>query len=175
MVKKSRALFFDRDGVLIRGIKKNNKLYAVNKLKELRFLPGAIKFLKKYIQKYKIIVITNQPDVSNKKLSMDTLISMNKKMLGTKLIDDIFFCIHFPSDNCNCRKPKIGLIKIAEKKYNIDLKKSYFFGDRKSDIDAGKRSGMKTIFIDRKYSEPKPTNQNYTVNSIKNALKINFL
>ena len=73
MVKNVKALFFDRDGVLIRGIKKNRKLYAVLKTKDLKFLPGAIKFLKKYKNKFKIIVITNQPDIAKGKISRSTI------------------------------------------------------------------------------------------------------
>lgn len=174
MVKNVRALFFDRDGVLIRGINKNRKLYAVLKTKDLRFLPGAIKFLKKYKSKFKIIVVTNQPDIANGKISNETINEMNQKMMRLNLIDEILICPHSKNQKCSCRKPKIGLIKLAEKKYNLNLNQSFLFGDRKSDIDAGFKAGMKTIFIDRKYKEPKPNNQNFTIKSLKNALKSGF-
>ena len=96
-------------------------------------------------------------------------------MLNTNLIDDIFICPHLAKHNCNCRKPKLGLIDAAKKKYNINLKKSILVGDRKSDIDVGVNSGMQTIFINRGYKETRPYNQNYTVKSLKNALKLNLL
>jgi len=175
MVKSVKAFFFDRDGVLIKGIIKNKKLFAVKKFNQFRFLPGAKKFLKKYKKDFKIIVITNQPDISRGKINLKTIKKMNDKMLNTNLIDDIFICPHLKKHNCNCRKPKIGLIKKAKKKYNINLKKSYLVGDRKSDIDAGANSGMKTIFINRDYKETRPNNQNYTVKTLKNALKLKLL
>ena len=175
MVKSIRAFFFDRDGVLIKGKIKNKKLYAVNKFEDFRFLPGAKEFLRKYKKYFKIIVITNQPDISRGKINKKTIKQMNDKMLNTNLIDDIFICPHLPSHNCNCRKPKLGLIREAQKKYKIDLKKSFLVGDRKSDIDAGVNSGMITIFINRGYEETRPYNQNYTVKSIKNALKLELI
>ena len=99
---------------------------------------------------------------------------MNQKMMRLNLIDEILICPHSKNQKCSCRKPKIGLIKLIKKKYNLNLRKSFLFGDRKSDIDAGFKAGMKTIFIDRNYKELKPKNQNYTIKSLKNALKSGF-
>ena len=113
--KKCWGTFFDRDGVLTRGINKNRKLYAVLKTKDLKFLPGAIQFLKKYKRKFKIIVITNQPDIAKGKISNETINEMNQKMMRLNLIDEILICPHSKNQKCSCRKPKIGLIKLAKK------------------------------------------------------------
>jgi histidinol-phosphate phosphatase family protein len=64
-------------------------------------------------------------------------------------IDKIYFCPHKITDNCNCRKPKTGLIERAREDYEnkIDFKNSFFIGDKSSDIKCGKDSGMRTILL----------------------------
>ena len=63
------------------------------------------------------------------------------------------------------------MIKKATKIYNINLKKSFVIGDRKSDIESGLKAGCKTIFIDRNYKEKKPSKQNYTVKNLSSAIR----
>ena len=81
---------------------------------------------------------------------------MNNILLKEYFIKDIFFCPHDKKDNCICRKPKIGLLKKARKKYSLIKNKCFLIGDRKSDIIAAQKFGIKPFFIDRNYKEPKP-------------------
>ena len=118
-----------------------------------------------------IIIVTNQPDISRGKLSLEDFNKMTKKIFKILQVDDLFFCPHTQEINCGCRKPKIELFNKAIKKYNIDLKKSYMIGDRRSDIEAGELIKCKTIFIDRNYAEKKPFNYNYKCNNLLNSLK----
>ena len=83
-----------------------------------------------------------------------------------------FVCYHDDHDNCKCRKPKLGLLLEARKKWDINLKKSYIIGDRWKDIEAGKSAGCKTIFIDCNYKEAKPKNTNFTTDSLLNSVHI---
>ena len=95
------------------------------------------------------------------------------QILRKKLkITDIYYCPHTREDNCECRKPKNGMLKKAEAEHSVILKSSFLIGDRSSDILAGNSVNCTTIFIDRNYAEPKPTNQNFTVNSSKAALEL---
>jgi D-glycero-D-manno-heptose 1,7-bisphosphate phosphatase len=126
---------------------------------------------------FKIIVITNQPDVKYGKLSKYTLKIINSIIMKNFSIDDIFVCIHGNEDNCDCRKPKPGLLKKASEKWNIDLKKSFFIGDRWKDIESGECMGCKTIFIDYNYDELRPRkcshkfkNISLMINNIKKIL-----
>ena len=66
-------------------------------------------------------------------------------------LDDIFVCYHDDKDNCNCRKPKPGLLLEASKKWYVDFKKSFMIGDRWRDIQAGVKVGCKTIFLNYNY------------------------
>jgi len=96
---------------------------------------------------------------------------MNNKIFKYLKVDDIFICNHSREDNCNCRKPKVGLFKKAIKKYSIDIYQSYMIGDRKIDIDAGNKLNLKTIFIDKNYLEEKPNNFDYKCFSLYSSLK----
>ena len=86
-------------------------------------------------------------------------------------LDDVFVCY---SDNNNYfrRKPNPGMIIEAQKKWKIDLKKSYLIGDRKKDIDAGLKVGLKTIFLDENYKEPKPINYHFKIKNLTSVKKI---
>lgn len=171
MVKK-KCIFLDRDGVINRSSVKNGKPYAPLSFKNFIFLPKvkkSIQILKKL--GFLVILITNQPDISKKKLKISTLNKMNDKIYRKLKVDDIFFCTHSIEDNCICRKPKTGMLLESQKKYNINLHKSFMIGDRKKDIDSGINVGCKTIFINRKYKEEKPTRQIFTTTSLYKAVE----
>jgi D-glycero-D-manno-heptose 1,7-bisphosphate phosphatase len=120
-----------------------------------------------------LIAITNQPDFARGKRSLDNIIDMNKKVCLSLPLDDMFCCLHDDKDNCNCRKPKPGMILEAQEKWKVDLKKSFLIGDRKGDILAGKAAGVKTIFIDYNYNEAKPTDSDFVCKSLAEA--VNFI
>ena len=84
-------------------------------------------------------------------------------------LDDIFVCYHDDKDNCNCRKPKPGLLLQAGKKWNVDFKKSFMIGDRWRDIQAGEKVGCKTIYLDYNYKDIKPKNPDFVTDKLLNA------
>ena len=113
MVKYSKAVFLDRDGVINRPIIYKHKPYSPRLIKDFKLIKNvkkAIKILK--FKGYKVIIITNQPDAKlNSKIK---IISINKTKNILK-IDKIYSCFHNDQDNCQCRKPKIGNILKAKK------------------------------------------------------------
>jgi D-glycero-D-manno-heptose 1,7-bisphosphate phosphatase len=162
----AKAFFLDRDGILNKAIVRNGKPYAPineNEFKiNTRFLP-IIKYLKSL--NYLLIIITKQPDVKKKIIKKSQVKKFNLKLKKYFNIDDIF--VSFSNNNKNYRrKPNPGMLLEAKNKWNINFKKSYFVGDRKSDIDAGIKAGVKTIFLDRNYKEKKPINFNYKIKSL---------
>ncbi len=169
-----KAFFLDRDGILNKAIVRNGKPYAPineNEFKiNTKFLT-TIKYLKSL--NYILIIITNQPDVKKKIIKKSQVNRFNLKLKKYFKIDDIF--VSFSNNNKNYRrKPNPGMLLEAKDKWNINFKKSYFLGDRKSDIDAGIKVGVKTIFLDKNYKEKKPTNYNYKIkslNKIKSLVK----
>ena len=168
-----KAVFLDRDGVINKAFVKDGLPTSPNSLDELEVLPGvkeSIKNLKKL--NFICLVVTNQPDVQRGKINKNTVIEMNNFLKEEIKFDDIFVCYHDDSDNCNCRKPKPGLILQASKKWNVDIKKSFMIGDRWRDIQAGNNAGCKTIFIDNHYTESIFFEASYTSNSLINAVRI---
>ena len=79
--------------------------------------------------------------------------SINAIILSRLPLREIFVCYHDKKDNCDCRKPKPGLILRAAEKYRLDLSQSWMAGDRWKDVAAGRAAGLKTIFVDYHYAE----------------------
>lgn len=148
------AVFLDRDGILNRAIVRDGKPHPPSRLNDLKILPGSITSLLQLSGLgYILIGVTNQPDVARGTRSRELIESLNA-IIQTRLpIREIFVCYHDDSDNCNCRKPKPGLILQAVDKYDLDLSHSWMVGDRWKDIAAGQAVGLKTIFVDYQYAE----------------------
>jgi len=168
-----KAVFLDRDGVINKAFIKDGLPKSPTSLNELEILPGvkeSILRLKKL--NFICLVVTNQPEVTRGKINKNTVIKMNSFLKKKIELDDIFVCYHDDKDNCNCRKPKPGLLLQAKKKWNVDFKKSFIVGDRWRDIQAGKKVGCKTIFLDYKYKDIKPKNPDFVTDTLLNATYI---
>ena len=165
-----KAVFLDRDGVINKAIIKNGKPLSPNSLNELEILPGvrqSITKLKKL--NFVCLVVTNQPNVARKKIDKNSVIQMNNYLKNEIPLDDIFVCYHDDKDNCDCRKPKPGLLLEAGKKWDVDFKKSFMIGDRWRDIQSGEKAGCKTIYLDYNYKDIKPKNPNFITDTLLNA------
>ncbi len=172
MVKNKKAIFFDRDGTIIRSrISKNKKPLAIKELKECKIYPSAKKIFNKLKKDYLIFLITNQPDVGrgiNTKKNVTEINNLLKKKLPIKKI----YTCYCEDDKCKFRKPNSGMLKEASKKYKINLHESFVVGDRWKDIEAGNQVNCQTIFIDKKYSEKLKSNPNYSIKNLSEIKKI---
>lgn len=150
MPDKKKAVFLDRDGVL------NKELGDyVCRLEDLVVLDNfaALKTLQD--KGYLLIVATNQGGLAKGWYTEETLAKMHQHIRevyhehGVE-ITDIFYCPHHPNftGDCDCRKPKPGLLLQGIEKYNIDPAQSYFIGDRERDVEAGTAAGVTGILID---------------------------
>jgi D-glycero-D-manno-heptose 1,7-bisphosphate phosphatase len=152
-----RAVFLDRDGVVIEAQVRDGKPYPAANAESMRIPAGTgdvLSQLKKY--GYLLIVVTNQPDVARGTQTREVVDEMNRRLTAELSLDDVLTCYHDDGDNCDCRKPRPGLIQRASRQYGIDLAESYLIGDRWRDIDAGANAGCKTILIDHGYTEREP-------------------
>lgn len=146
-------LFIDRDGVINKDPGGWTEASYVTEWKDFHFLPGTLEALRALKDKgIKVIVASNQGGVNKGIYTRDELNKVNELMLkeiekSGGRIEEVFYCIHRDEDNCSCRKPKPGMLETAVKKYKIDPKKTYFIGDDKKDIIAGKRIGCKTVLV----------------------------
>jgi D-glycero-D-manno-heptose 1,7-bisphosphate phosphatase len=148
-----KAIFIDRDGVINKDPGGWTRYNYVTKWDEFFFIEGSIEALKKLAESdYKVFVVSNQGGISKGYFSQKDLDALNKKILeeiekGGGKIDGLFYCPHHDKDNCECRKPKTGLIEQAARTMHIDFKNTYLIGDSIGDVEAGKRMGMKTILV----------------------------
>ena len=157
--KKQRAIFLDRDGTM------NVSKGFISKADDLELIPGTIDAIKAINKSGALaIVITNQPVIARGECSFEELHNIHNKLktlLGEKgaFVDDIFYCPHHPDKgfegevpelkfDCECRKPKTGMIDEAVKKYNIDLSKSYMVGDSTMDLETARNAGVKSVLVD---------------------------
>lgn len=171
MVKKNSVVFLDRDGVVVKTFIKNKKGYAPINLKQFEILPYARKscaLIKK--AGYKIIIITNQPDVGNGKIKKKDINKMHSLLKKEIQYDDLYMSVSH-STKSYYRKPNPGLLRLAEKKYNVDFSSSFFIGDRKSDIECADKVNCRSIFIDLDYMEVKPTSQIKSVKNLEEGVK----
>tara|TARA_E500000178_G_C16701989_1_gene608633 strand:+ start:190 stop:711 length:522 start_codon:yes stop_codon:yes gene_type:complete len=171
VVKKKPAIFLDRDGVLNVPIIIKKKTYAPTNMYKFRLYPNVKKLCKKLKKKYLLIVVTNQPDIKKGKLKIEELELMHTKLKNEINYDELYFCSSI-SKTSFYRKPNPGMLLKAVKKFNINIEKSYLIGDRWSDIEAGKKIGCKTIFINRNYYEKKPKYPDFIVKSFSQAVRI---
>jgi transaldolase len=168
---KRRAVFLDRDGVINRTIVRGGKPYPPADLSELFILPGVREALERLRRAgFKLIVVTNQPDVARGTQTCQTVEALHAALLAQGLpIDSFQTCYHDDADACNCRKPAPGLLLEAAQAHDLDLAASFIVGDRWRDIEAGRRAGCTTIFIDYLYAEPERSRPDVRVTSLAEA------
>lgn len=169
-----RAVFLDRDGVI--NIEKDY-LY---KIEDFEFIDGLFDSLN-YLQNlnYKLFIITNQSGIGRSYYSIDDFDKLTFWMLkefeskGIK-ISQVELCPHGPDDNCNCRKPKTGMIDNILKNHEIDLENSWLVGDKNSDIKCAINANIKnTIQVKSGHDfDEKKSLANYVTESIKNIPEI---
>ena len=166
-----RAVFLDRDGVINEAKIRNGKPYPPANLDELRIVPEAAQALADLRSRgFLLIVVTNQPDVSRGTQRRETVEEINEVLRAALPLDQFLTCYHDSGENCDCRKPRPGLLLRAAREQHIDLRRSYMVGDRWRDIDAGHNAGCQTILIDYAYNEQGPERTpTATVKSLREA------
>ena len=150
MTAKNKAVFLDRDGVL-----NHEQGDYIRRVEDFIILDNytALKTLQD--KGYMLIVATNQGGLAKGWYSEEELAKMHTMLREAYRehgieFTDMFYCPHHPNftGECDCRKPKPGLLLQGIEKYNIDPSKSYFIGDRERDVEAGIAAGVKGILID---------------------------
>jgi len=171
----ARAVFLDRDGVINRALEHEEKPYPPRNLAEFEIypeVPAACAKLK--AAGFLLVVATNQPDVGRGTLDQSIVEQIHAHMTSVLPIDRIEVCYHAGQghSNCDCRKPKPGMLLHAARELNIDLKQSWMVGDRWRDVDCGHAAGCKTIFINRGYAEELRQKPDFTVKNLAEAADI---
>jgi len=153
---RRRAVFLDRDGVLNEAIVRAGRPYPPASSAELRIFRDAAALQRLKDAGFLLIAVTNQPDVGRGSQTREAVEAMNARVREALPVDDFYVCFHSGDEECDCRKPKPGLLLAAAADWNIDLERSFMVGDRWRDIDAGASAGCRTIWIDYGYTERGP-------------------
>jgi len=168
-----RAVFLDRDGVINRVTVRDGKPYPPSSAAVLELLPGVAGALEQLKGAgFVLIVVSNQPDVARGTTTREVVETIHARLADTLPIDRFMVCYHDTFDNCECRKPRPGMLLASAKEMQIDLAASYMVGDRWRDMEAGKRAGCKTFFIDYGYDEEPPRNYDFRVASLAEATTV---
>jgi len=139
-MKKQRALFLDRDGII------NVDHGYVSKIEDFSFSEKIFELLHLFKEEnYLLFVVTNQSGIGRNYYTQDDFEMLTKWMIETFveqniLIEKVSYCPHSPEDNCICRKPATGMIDTICKEYDIDLNRSWLIGDKQSDINLAHNS-----------------------------------
>lgn len=162
---KQKAIFLDRDGTI------NKYVGYLTNLDDFKILPRVAEAIRKInLSEYLAIVVTNQPVVARGEITFDQLDLIHKKMetlLGNEnaYLDRIYYCPHHPDKGfkgeiaelkieCDCRKPKLGMLLEAQRDFNIDFSSSWVIGDDARDIEMGIKAGCHTVLIgDKNYGQ----------------------
>ena len=138
-----RAVFLDRDGVLI-----ENRSDYVRDWSHVKILPKVIEALSGFQKEdFKIIIVTNQSAVGRGLMTFEAAQEINNRLVNTikengGWVDGVYMCPHKPEEQCNCRKPQPGLLLQAAEEFSLDLRCSWMVGDAWTDLLAGQSAGV---------------------------------
>jgi D-glycero-D-manno-heptose 1,7-bisphosphate phosphatase len=168
-----RAVFLDRDGVLVVPEFREGRSFAPRQIADFRLYEDAAPCLERMkAAGFKLVVVTNQPDVGNGLVERAVVEEMHHRLAAALPVDAIEVCYHTPADNCGCRKPKPGMLRRAAGRLGLDCARSIIIGDRGSDVAAGRAVGCRTIFIDLGYRGEQPDSPDWIVDCLVDATNI---
>ena len=172
-MSKLKAFFLDRDGVINLD---NGYIYKKEDFVFNEKLFNVLIYLKN--KGFYFFIITNQSGIGRGFYTHNDFIKLNKWMInkfkfyGIRILS-VEYCPHVSEDNCNCRKPKTGMLEKIKKKHNLDLKNSWMVGDKESDILFAKSGGINnTIFLNNNNYGLKFVKPDFIINSLDEIKKI---
>ena len=164
------AIFLDRDGTLMREVD-----YCGDPEKVAVF-PEAAAALRRLKEKgYKLVIITNQSGIGRGYFSEEVYREVEKeflRQLGDGLIDASYYCPDLPTSNSIRRKPGPGMVFEAQRDHRLDLRRSFFIGDKASDIGCGENAGVRTILVQTGYGAGENCRPDWVARDIAHAADI---
>jgi D-glycero-D-manno-heptose 1,7-bisphosphate phosphatase len=165
------AVFFDRDGVLNESVVVRGRPYPPASAAGLTVDDSTVAACAQLrAASLALVVVSNQPDIARRTQSRATVDAINVALQKRLPLDAILICPHDDADDCACRKPKPGMLLQAARELRIDLSRSVMVGDRWRDVEAGRRAGCATVFLDRGYDEPRPEKADLVVSELQFAV-----
>jgi D-glycero-D-manno-heptose 1,7-bisphosphate phosphatase len=179
-MREEKVVFLDRDGV----INVDPIGDYIKSWEDFHFEKGVIETLKEISKRgYKMIIISNQAGIGDGVYPESALWDIQKNMLSEFEKDGIkihasYYCLHGKTAGCSCRKPETGLFEQAAEKIKFDKSKTFYLGDKATDMEAAQRFGLRSIFIRTghgRFDEAKlgrTIQPDYRIDEIKEVLEI---
>ena len=182
-------MFFDRDGVLTELVwnGRTGARESPHSVRDLRLRPHVLRVLKALqSRRYELFVVSNQPSFAKGKASLEELraiaatFALRLRRSGVRL-RAAYYCFHHPAGRvapfgrrCRCRKPSPYFLRLAARRYGVDLRRSWMVGDRLTDVECGRRAGCRTLLMttargDRTVTNPLPDR---TTRNLRSALEV---
>ena len=144
----NRVVLLDRDGVI-----NADRVDYILSWDQFKFIPGskaALKLLKE--RGYSVHIVSNQSAVGRGLMTREELDAITARMLRAIRraggdIQAVHYCTHRPDENCDCRKPRPGLLRDVARKFNLDLQRTWLIGDKLTDVQAGNAVGCRTVLV----------------------------
>lgn len=165
-------VFLDRDGVLNESVVRDGKPYPPAGLAEMNIIDGARDACMRLTQAgLKLVCVTNQPDVARGTQKLETVAAMNAHLQRELGLNAVYMCPHDDADDCDCRKPRPGLLLRAASDLDLDIARAVMVGDRWRDVEAGRAAGTMTVLIDHGYAERRPEATDLVVAELGEAVE----
>ena len=181
----TRAVFLDRDGVINQVVFSAEGLDSPRSIDEFKLLPGAAAGIRRLNELgLPVVVVSNQPGVAKGKFPASNLAAMTERMKEVLLdqsadLQGIYYCMHHPKavvdayrEDCDCRKPKPGLLIQAAKEMALQLEGSYMVGDQARDMIAGKSAACTTLLVGRSPSTDASVNADHACVDLDTAARL---
>lgn len=148
-----RAIFLDRDGVMVKDV------HFLKSPRDLSILPGVFEALKALAERFYLVVVTNQSGIARGFFSEDDLLAIDTELVRRLDVEDvridaIYYCPHLPGApvkdydaDCDCRKPRSGMLVRAVNDWGIDPDRSFLLGDSPRDVEAGEAAGVRSVLL----------------------------
>ncbi len=167
----ARAIFLDRDGVINRVVWRRGKPGSPRLVEEFRIDPAVLEPIRAlHNAGLRLFVITNQPDLARGLLSWASLQRMNSLLSAQLPVEAIVVCPHDDRDDCDCRKPRPGMLKRIAAERQVELSGAFVIGDTWRDTGAARAAGCTSIILDRCYN--RSDEADYRVKNFSEAVQL---
>ena len=164
-VNIKKAVFFDRDGTLCRDVG------YLHRMEDFEVFPGLGSLERLKERGFLLIGVSNQSGIARGLVDVEFVKRINAVFLDTYGFDGFYYCPHHPEEHCSCRKPQPGMLLDARADHGIDLKRSFFIGDKDIDMQLARSVGATGILVCTGQDRVSP-NADYTVKDLEEAVEL---
>ena len=166
-ITKTKTLFLDRDGVLNKAVLRGTEISSPRSRAELVLSEDLLGLAEpSIVDNWNLVVVSNQPDISRGRINHELVEYISQAILSHIPLNASYICSHIASENCECRKPKTGLIDRFKKDFPETVGKMILVGDRDTDRECAERADMDFILRKQKYNISSLAHVDYSIENL---------